>query len=264
MKLAASRLGALLAHGLHESAARVYLALLDHPALPAGTLAKLARVPRSHLYTVLQDLHAMGLAEIRLEGKTRMYRARPFTVFLRQRREELETRIHQIEQEMTGIATALVPPPEDAPASAAPGNLRLVVGRRAVARQIEELLQAASRSATIVSSDGGYRRVARHLDALLPEKPESGGVTIDLHLPRMLAAQGGYERFQRDDVRIRWLRASSPLIAVSADDTSLLLTHAVPDNEDLRVGRDFAMLTRDAEFVRFHLALFREASESAD
>ena len=81
MRLTTDRLSLLLEYGLSEYQARVYLALLEFPSLPAGALAKAAQIPRNRLYEVLEELQGMGLVEIIL-GETRSYRAHPLTVYL--------------------------------------------------------------------------------------------------------------------------------------------------------------------------------------
>src|SRR5688500_7746501 len=109
MRLTVDRLRILLEHGLSEYQARVYLALLEFPSLPAGALAKAAQIPRNRLYEVLEELQGMGLIEIIL-GETRSYRAQPFTLYLERSMSELRDRMESLESKKAYLAAAFSPP----------------------------------------------------------------------------------------------------------------------------------------------------------
>lgn len=263
MRLGSNRRSLLLAHGLQESEARVYLALIDHPSLTASTLAKAARVPRSYLYNVLQDLHARGLVEIILVAGKRSYRARPFDRFLAREAEKLKDKLSQLEGEMKTFGEALQPPPIEPTVVPEAGEVRLVIGRRAVAREIEELLHAARGLAAVECSQGGVERVGRHLQSLL-ESPLAvdGSLRVEVYLPPNTPREflGGEVAASRRVVT-RTMRTPSPVLVFFADDDRMLLVHPVPDSGELRQGRDFGILTNDPSFVVSRLQLLRDASE---
>lgn len=263
MRLASNRLSVLLAHGLQESEARVYLALLDSPALTASTLAKAARVPRSYLYNVLQELHSRGLVDILLTGGKRSYRALPFEGFLAREAEQLRERVAQIETEMRTLAGVFRPPPPDAAAATEAGEVRVVLGRRAVAREIEDLLQSAVEHVAIGASPGGVERAGRHLADLLA--PTQRGPHVEVYLPPGVAREFlGSEVAASPRLRTSNLRSPLPALAFVADRTRMLTVHPLPDSEDLRHGRDLALFTSDPAFVQSWLQLLRDASASAE
>src|ERR1051326_4115088 len=109
MRLTTDRLSLLLEYGLSEYQARVYLALLEFPSLPAGALAKAAQIPRNRLYEVLEELQGMGLVEIIL-GETRSYRAHPLTVYLDRSVADLKERMDRIEAQKGYLGAAFQPP----------------------------------------------------------------------------------------------------------------------------------------------------------
>src|SRR5439155_9519031 len=58
------RVRKLMEHGLTEYQARVYLTLLDLGAATASQISPLSKVPRTRIYTTMQQLHQKGLVQI--------------------------------------------------------------------------------------------------------------------------------------------------------------------------------------------------------
>lgn len=260
MRLTSSRVGLLLAHGLSDSEARVYLALLEHPGLPAATLAKMTSVPRSHLYTVLQDLHAHGLVDVLLDGKSRLYRAKPISDFLDKQAAELRGRLAEVEHQRATMAEAFQPPPYEAKPEDA-GEMQLLIGRRAVAREIDNMLQDASARIVIGASSGSVERVGRHLASALEATP-GGSTRFHVHLPpgahpEML----GGDVASHPRVTTSRLRTALPTLGVAKDGAGMLFVHPIPDAPDLRAGRDVAVLTTDAAFSATYVRLLEAASD---
>lgn len=266
MRLGSDRLSLLLAHGFQESEARVYLTLIDHPSMTASTLAKAARVPRSYLYNVIQDLHTRGLVDIIMTEGKRSYRARPFEQFLARQAEALREKLVDVERQRTSLASALQPPPLEPTNVPEAGEVRILMGRRAVAREIEELLYSAKERIVIECSEGGVERVGRHLQSLLAlPLPQHRHCEVHVYLPPGAAPEflgGDVSREHR--VRTHAMTSASPALVFIADDARLILVHPIPDSGDLRQGRDFAIVTNDAIFVKSRLHLLREAIPAAD
>lgn len=186
--LASDGLGLLLAHGLHESEARTYLTLLKHPSITAGALSKIANVPRSHLYKVLQDLQNRGLAEVLLQGSARSYRARPLRGFLEGRETELQRQLGELSREIATVAEAFEPPPLDRIGEPGTGDVRIIVGRSAIAREIDEMLNAATDRVVLAGSAKGFERVLRHtIYACVSRPPENIGLCSAPSIPLPLA-----------------------------------------------------------------------------
>lgn len=265
MRLTKNRLGILVAHGLHDAEARVYLALLEHPSMTAATLARLADVPRSHLYKVLQDLSGRGLVEILLQGNARSYRARPLKGFLENRANELRQRLEDLDREIETIAGAFEPPPLDAHRETNAGDIRIAVGRRAVAREIEILLDSAKTEIVLAASHGGYERALRHANALLESKRAKPCPRIELILPpNAKGSPQAVQIRQEANVTLRWSSIEHRVISVIVDACRLLLVNPIPDTADLRIGRDFAVYSGDRAFVENSLDLIRAATFVAD
>lgn len=256
MRVSMDRLGVLTEYGLSEYQARVYLALLEFPSVPAGALAKAAQVPRNRLYEVLEELQSMGLADIILED-TRKYRARPISSFLDRAVSDLRDRIGKIEGQKAYLDLAFHPPEMSHADDLEAGSTRVAMSRRAVAREIDRLVESAQTSLVAACSVGGWERVFRHLEKLDPDGP----VTVEIYVPREAASAGGVERLaERWGAAVRWIEPPLRSIALAIDERELMLVHPVPDDATLRTGQDFALLTTNAALVGDQIALLRSAT----
>lgn len=258
MRLTVDRIGVLLEHGLSEYQARVYLALLEFPALNAGALAKASQIPRNRLYEVLEELQALGLVEIILD-ETRKYRALPLSAYLDRNVNELRDRITRIEAQKDYLGVAFQPPALGQSEDLEAGTTRVLLTRRAVAREIDRLVESAKRSLFLVGSVGGWERLARHVEKA-PGALAAPGM-VEIYLPRAAAHTGGAERMTDTWVRaVRWLDAPLRSIVVAADAREMLIVHPIPDDDRLRVGRDFSILTDNPAFVHDQMHLVRKAA----
>lgn len=262
MRLTRSRLGILISLGLHESESRVYLTLLDHSSLTAATLAKMADVPRSHLYKVLQDLQSRGLVEILLQGNARSYRAKPLRSFLEAKAMELRARLQELEKDIATTADAFEPPPLDQGGEPESGDVRIVVGRRAVAREIDEMLTTAKERVVLAGSDNGHERLIRHALPFL-ERSEGTRVRYEFILPPAAVHSPWMSRLRESpQVVIRWFRIGRSVMSVMQDDTRTLFIEPLPDTAEMRVGRDFGIFSGDRAFTTNQYDLLVSASEA--
>lgn len=259
---ATSRLETLTSFGLSETCARVYLALLDQPCMGATALASAAKVPRSHLYDVIQDLQGHGLAEILVEEKRRAYRARPIDAYLAAREDELRREVEETRRARRSIAPTMEPPPLDPAADAENGGSRLVLGRRAVAREIDELLLGAKREIVVAASSNAWPRLARHLRDLRAAGGAPGVAVLAYR------GAGASEWIPSDPdplpgIETRALGCPQPVLVVAIDGERIILVHPSPDTPDARVGRDFGILTASAAIARSYAALLDAAARSS-
>lgn len=253
----------LVGHGLQASEARAYLALLDHPTLTAGPLAELAEIPRSHVYRVLQSLQALGLVDVLIQGTTRSYRARPFRGYLESRLADLRTRTDQVEEDIRDLAEVLEPPPPELPLEGAPGAFRAYYGRRAIAREIDEVVASATSRVVLASSDRGSARIERHcLSALEAWKGRPTRPLVEVLLPHDEKPSPALDaRADEGAIRVFRFRVPRPTISVTVDERLWLYVRPIPDTGDLRVGRDFGLSTTDSVFVASEQALLFAAAD---
>lgn len=256
MRITSDRLGLLQTFGFSENQARVYLALLEYPELAAGALGKAAQVPRNRLYEVLSELQALGLVEVIL-GNTRTYRANTLTSFLDRRVSELQEQADDLASRREFLAVAFQPVKSEG-MSLEPGATRALLGRRAVAREIDRMLEETIRSIALAGSVGGFPRMLEHLASF---EARAGGLDVEIFLPAVIASAGGVDRLgPRLAACVRWIPAPLGTVTVVRDEAEILSIRPVPDDGRLRVGDDFATLTTDEVAARDRLALLRIAA----
>lgn len=251
----ADRLFLLIGHGLQESEARVYLALIEHVSLPASRLAQAAGVPRSYLYHVVQDLHEKGLVDILIHGSKREYRARPFSGFVEHKLAQTRERVTILEQEARAL-TRLRPPDLQRVAPREAGEIRLLIGRKQLAREVDALLSRAQETITIETTLPGIARVARHLR----NREAVPDVAIEVFLPAE-AANAALPPDLTSCARIAFLPPEVPgrTMMFSSDARELVLSHPIPDSEEQHRGQDFGIYTTDAALIEQRVALLRAA-----
>ena len=82
MPINPDRVRKLMDHGLTEYQARAYLTLLDLGTGTASQVPPMSKVPRTRIYSTMQQLHEKGLVQILPETPLR-YKAVPFAAYLR-------------------------------------------------------------------------------------------------------------------------------------------------------------------------------------
>jgi sugar-specific transcriptional regulator TrmB len=92
--------------GLREEHARVYLALLEHPHIPASRIAHYAHISRTHSYALILDLIAHALVEEIETEHIRRYRACD-PVLLISKIKEHEDRAHTEREKLLGAMPQL-------------------------------------------------------------------------------------------------------------------------------------------------------------
>lgn len=184
MRLTETRLKRLVALGLTESQARAYLALLDLGPTGIGAVAKASDMPRTWLYTVVRELHVLGLVDIAADDQGR-YAPRSLEGFVRQR-------LHALDAERDALAAALPELlAEFAPAAGpAPteGATRVFRGRANAVRHLTQGIEGARSSLVLVCTPFTMRRLAAAgLDGVLARRAEAG-VAVQVVAPDGQAA----------------------------------------------------------------------------
>jgi len=218
-------------------------------------------VPRSHLYKVLEDLHTENLVDILLEGGSRAYRARPFADFLCRRAEQLRAQLAEVELQMTTLGEVLRPP-ESNDQWIDSGEVRFLMGRRAVANEIDDLLEDAKREVVIAASDHGVDRLARQLSPHWEQWSRAGRtIHVTLILPKSARWSADWNDLPAGaKIELRQFNISRPTFAVIVDQERMVHIHPIPDTADVRSGRDIGLSSDDKAYAASHRDLLIEAS----
>lgn len=171
MRLTEQRLARLAQLGLTEGQARAYLVLLDLGLASISDVAHAAGMPRTRLYPVFAELHAMGLVDVLADEPLR-YAPRPLEDFVNRRVQALDQQRTRLQDSIPDLVQEFRSS-QDGPAFG--GRTKVFRGRGNALLHLAQTLQGASREVTLACT-------TRTLDRL-----HAGG--LDEHLAR-LAAQG--------------------------------------------------------------------------
>lgn len=245
MPINPTRLEKMQEYGLTEYEARTYLALLDLGTATARDIANLSRVPRTKIYSVLDELHAKQLAQV-IPERPKRYEVVPFDVYLQGFEKQYLAKLKQIDEDKRILALELNRAPK-APAGDKAGSFNVIKGRKNVVNKKYEMLARAQRSVLESGSEFLAARMGYFLPAL--REKASMGVSIELLCP-VVAMNAGVVQDIAALGRVRHAKTralgSATLVV---DDSEVLMCHYVPDDEHLFKGDDVAIWSDDKAIV---------------
>jgi HTH-type transcriptional regulator, sugar sensing transcriptional regulator len=239
------RLEKMMEYGLTEYEARTYLALLHLGVASARDVANLSRVPRTKIYSVLDDLHAKQLAEI-IPERPKKYGVVPFDVYLRQFEREYKAKLAKIEEDKKFLMAAFSSKENAGPDKA--GSFQVLKGRKNVLNRKYEMVGRAAAEILEMGTEYSAVRMGYYLP-LLKDRARSG-TKLKLLCPVTPANRENVEEFATvGEVRGNPGKSPGSVILV-VDDAEVLICHYVPDDEHLFKGEDIAIWSDDKAIVR--------------
>lgn len=234
------RIQRLKDHGLTEYQARVYLALLDLGSATASEIPEFSRVPRTRIYSTVQELHGKGLVKI-LPEKPLRYQAEPFSRYLKSLAEDYRGRAQRIDSAMGKLAQEFQIVGTQ---SADPrGRFEALYGRRSVRKRIGEMYASAKEEIISVGTIFSPGRINRSLGSDLAERIREG-VRVKMAFqitPANLEDVRALQRF----AEIRSIDFYTPVSRHGVDGRQFLMNHAIPDDDSTSRGEDIAIWTND-------------------
>ena len=239
------RLEKMMEYGLTEYEARTYLALLHLGVASARDVANLSRVPRTKIYSVLDDLHAKQLAEI-IPERPKKYGVVPFDSYLRQFEREYKAKLQKIEEDKKLLMSAFAA--KDAPGADKAGSFQVLKGRKNVLNRKYEMVGRAAVDVLEMGTEYSAVRMGYYMP-LLKERARLGA-RMRLLVPVTPANKENVEEFGAfGEVRSNPGKSPGSVILV-IDESEVLICHYVPDDEHLFKGEDIAIWSDDRAIVR--------------
>ena len=240
------RLEKMMEYGLTEYEARTYLALLHLGVASARDVANLSRVPRTKIYSVLDDLHAKQLAEI-IPERPKKYGVVPFDTYLRQFEREYKAKLAKIEEDKKFLMAAFTS--KDAPGADKAGSFQVLKGRKNVLNRKYEMVGRADREILEMGTEFSAVRMGYYMP-LLRERARIGAA-LKLLVPVTDANRENVEEFAAMGGQVKANPGKSPgSVILVVDDAEVLICHYVPDDEHLFKGEDIAIWSDDKAIVR--------------
>ena len=246
MSMNQDRLEKMMEYGLTEYEARTYLALLHLGVASARDVANLSRVPRTKIYSVLDDLHAKQLAEI-IPERPKKYGVVPFDSYLRQFEREYKAKLTKLEEDKKFLMAAFQSKDNGGPDKA--GSFQVLKGRKNVLNRKYEMVGRADKEILEMGTEFSAVRMGYYMP-LLKERARLGA-KLRLLCPVTEANQENIEEFRRAGGDVRANPGKSPgSVIMIVDDSEVLICHYVPDDEHLFKGEDIAIWSDDKAIVR--------------
>jgi HTH-type transcriptional regulator, sugar sensing transcriptional regulator len=260
MPINSSRLEKMMEYGLTEYEARTYLALLDLGTASARDIANLSRVPRTKIYSVLDELHQKQLAQV-IPERPKRYEVVPFDVYLGTFEKQYLSRLRQIEEDKRFLRAEFAKAPR-AQAAEKAGSFNVIKGRKNVVNKKYEMIARARGSVLKMGSEFLAARLNYFLPALREKAAQ--GVRLELLCPVLdVSAPVVQDFLALGAVRHATTRnlGSATLVV---DDSEVLMCHYVPDDEHLFKGDDVAIWSDDKAIVADMKATIMAAWEQGE
>lgn len=233
-------------YGLTEYEARTYLALLHLGVASARDVANLSRVPRTKIYSVLDELHGKQLAEI-IPERPKKYGVVPFDSYLRQFEREYKQKLTKLEEDKKFLMAAFASKDNGGPEKA--GSFQVLKGRKNVLNRKYEMVGRAEREVLEMGTEFSAVRMGYYLP-LLRERARAGA-KLHLLCPVTENNQENVDEFTRLGGEVRHNPGKTPgSVIMVVDDAEVLICHYVPDDEHLFKGEDIAIWSDDKAIVR--------------
>jgi sugar-specific transcriptional regulator TrmB len=239
------RLEKMMEYGLTEYEARTYLALLHLGVASARDVANLSRVPRTKIYSVLDDLHAKQLAEI-IPERPKKYGVVPFDNYLRSFEREYKTKLAKIEEDKKFLMAAFAAKEVTGPDKA--GSFQVLKGRKNVLNRKYEMVGRAAVEVLEMGTEFSAVRMGYYMP-LLRERARDGAV-MKLLVPVTDANRENVAEFGQFGQILANPSKSPGSVIMVVDDSEVLICHYVPDDEHLFKGEDIAIWSDDKAIVR--------------
>jgi len=227
-------------HGLTEYQARVYLGLLDLGSATASQVSPVAKVPRTRIYSTMQQLHEKGLVQILPETPLR-YQAVPFDAYLGSLADDLRSRATQIEEGRDSLAREFAINARIEPEVR--GRFEAIYGRKNVRERLLKMYDMATRE---VIGIGTTKSPGRILGAFMPNLVAKAQQGVRLKYAFCFTPEN------RDDVRVllkhaevRHIDFLMPVYMHVLDGKEFLMSHPIPDDDSSYRGDDIAIWTDD-------------------
>ena len=239
------RLEKMMEYGLTEYEARTYLALLHLGVASARDVANLSRVPRTKIYSVLDDLHAKQLAEI-IPERPKKYGVVPFDSYLRTFEREYKAKLAKIEEDKKMLMAAFTS--KDAAGPDKAGSFQVLKGRKNVLNRKYEMVGRAITEILEMGTEFSAVRMGYYMP-LLRERARLGA-SLKLLVPVTEANKENVDEFAQFGSVVPNPAKSPGSVIMVVDDAEVLICHYVPDDEHLFKGEDIAIWSDDKAIVR--------------
>ncbi len=240
MPINEERLSKMKELGLTDYQARVYLTLLDLGVSKAGQIPTLSRVPRTRIYSTMNQLHEKGLVEIIPESPIK-YKPVPIGDYLERVADSYKKTAASIVEKKDELVQEFAI--GEAAEVEEKGGFEAIYGRRNVRDRLSRMYEEAESE---ILSIGTSQSPTRILRSRLPTIEEKFKLGLDIRYAFPIDGtnkDNAQILSQYADVKNIDLNISMYFLVV--DSKQALLCHPIPPDESFLKGDDIAIWTDD-------------------
>lgn len=240
MPINEERLGKMKELGLTDYQGRVYLTLLDLGVSKASQIPTLSRVPRTRIYSTMNQLHEKGLVEIIPESPIK-YKPVHIEDFLERVAESHRQSADEIADKkdllMNEFAVRAIVEAEET------GRFEAIYGRRNVRDRLNRMYEESEKE---ILSVGTVQSPIRIVRSRLPtiEERFNAGVDIKYAFP-INGSNKDNAQILSQYADVRNIDLSLSMYYLVIDSKQALLCHPMPSDESFLKGDDIAIWTDD-------------------
>lgn len=251
------RMRRMMDFGLTEYQARVYLTMLDLGVAAASQIPARSGVPRTRIYSTMNQLHEKGLIKIILENPLK-YEVAPFSEYLAEKVTDLRQEAADLEAQMEGLSREFairgtVEPEER-------GRFEALYGRKSVRERLNRMYDGATRE---IISIGTSKSPARIVNSRLEDLREKASSGISLRYAFPLDAENmAHVKVLSEYAEVRDIEMNIPIFFLVVDSSEMLMCHPIPNDESFYRGDDISIRTDDPAIVGAFKAIAESIWES--
>jgi sugar-specific transcriptional regulator TrmB/predicted hydrocarbon binding protein len=240
MPINEERLNKMKELGLTDYQARVYLTLLDLGVAKASKIPTISRVPRTRIYSTMNQLHEKGLVEIIPESPIK-YKPVPMSDYLdtvadtyKKKADGILERKEDLVDEFS--VKAIVEAEES-------GGFEAIYGRRNVRNRLNRMYEEAGSEILSIGTVQSPTRIFRSRLPTVEEKFKHG-VDIKYAFP-IDASNLDHAQVLSQYAEIKSIDLNLSMYFLVVDSKQALLCHPIPPDESFLKGDDIAIWTDD-------------------
>ncbi len=245
----------LLELGLNKYEAKVYLTLIGEGTSTAKNISDITGIPYGKVYEVINSLSSKGFS-VTLPTKPMKCKAVSPKKAIKISKEKMEEKYEKLQNH---VLEKLEPMFAESKKFKEPkGAFWIINGRSNVVKKINDLIQKAEKNINIHCSANSLSRLIWHKD-VLQEANEKG---ISININGVINKDIKEEIKSLDFCDIRKTKKSENNY-ISIDNKKSMVIEPIPDDDNVKYGRDMGMWISSESFTKFMDNFFKKRFNKA-
>jgi len=230
--------------GLTQYESKIYSTLVIEGVSTAKDISNICGIPYGKIYEIINSLTNKGFAIV-LPTKPMKYRAAPPKEVIKQVKNSNEKKIQKAESVIINELESIFRKNKEF--IEPKGLFWIINGRTAINKKTEELLEKANNHIYMFLSEKGITRMKYYYEMLKELRKKGIKISISTKVSKENLESLEYLKF----CDITHVEASISNQFISVDGKEALMYEAIPDDENLKYGRDIGVWILNNSFTSF-------------